>query len=197
MWFWSKKTPAPDLVADLRTAWAADGRNEPSPAADPALAPPGGPLVDGKTYYETVLPELLRRWETRCFCANPQFLKLASFDFRDYGISPTTLVDTEALVSQIVLKRFAAQGPWTKQSDGGHRHFCCPHCGRDFDVWSEEYSIAMSVISAKPIEPIVRADIGRYATSYRYFAGLEREIAFVTDYRPADSVQKYLDDLSA
>lgn len=188
MWFRQKRKT--ETGVDLRMTMV-DLRDRPSSP----LAPK--PLMEARAYLETVLPEIVRRWETHCFCINPQFLKLASFDFRDYGIAPASLLDTECLVSRIILKKFSPQGPWTQEPDGGHRRFCCPQCSKHFTVWAEEYSIAMSVLSAKPIEPAPRAVIGRYAGSYHYFTGNEHELSKIADYRPADSVARYLDELTA
>jgi hypothetical protein len=42
-----------------------------------------------------VLPLVVEGWRRRCFCSHPGFLKLLSFDFRNYGHTPAELVDAQ------------------------------------------------------------------------------------------------------
>jgi hypothetical protein len=194
MWFWHKPKTIQgitlrDLNADLRDI-TVDLRDPP-----PAPRPPK-PLLSSQAFADDIVPQIERRWDAHCFCHSEQFLKLIAFDFRDYGIGPASLADTYWIISRIILKRFEALGPWRQDSDGGRRQFGCPQCGTQFEVWSEEYSIAMSVLSAKPLVPLQHAETGRYAASFYYFTGQEHELARIADYRPADSIAQYLNDLT-
>ena len=75
MWFWcrsGRKGSEPDLrnlVLSPAPRQVVEGL-EPEPSTLPV------PLVDAKQFEENILPEIVRRWETHCFCNNLNFLKL-------------------------------------------------------------------------------------------------------------------------
>lgn len=189
MWF-RRRSNGKKHKADLRdTAFA--------PSRQPILgAKLPEPLVDSKEFADKVLPEIIRRWEAHCFCENPQFLKLISFDFHDYHIAPTMLIDTDRVVGEIIMRRFRPVDDWMKGHEGSTRTFCCPQCSCQFKVWGEDYSIAMWVHKATPTKPIDVAEIGRFAAGYYIYSGQEHELSKITDFRPAESIETFLGDLT-
>jgi len=62
------------------------------------------PQQSPETFAADVVPVLVERWRRRCFCGSPGFLKVLSFDFRDYGNVPAQLVDSAMLWGAIVGK---------------------------------------------------------------------------------------------
>lgn len=53
-----------------------------------------------------VMPQIIAAWEQSCFCHSSGFLKLMSFDFRKYSVSPRALYDAEAIGYEIIERRF-------------------------------------------------------------------------------------------
>jgi hypothetical protein len=150
-------------------------------------------LCTPSQFQADVMPELLRRWDKHCFCRNGNFLKLIGFDFRDYDIGPTRLEDSEQITAGLVFPRFEAVGEWT---DAG-RTLRCSQCGTQFQAQYEQFSINMDCTTTRPVAPMPLAPLGRFLIGYQYFAGAEDEIARIEDFRLADSVEKFIDDLSA
>ena len=150
-------------------------------------------LCTPSEFQERVLPELLRRWDSHCFCRNGNFLKLIAFDFRDYEIGPARLEDAEQIIGGLVFQRFEPLGDWT----GAGRTHRCPQCGQQFQSQYEQFSIDMDCTTTRAVNPLPMASVGRFLIGYQYFAGAEEEIAKIEDFRLAESVEKFIADLSA
>ncbi len=60
-------------------------------------------------FRQAVLPQVVAAWDDHCFCTCPGFQKLVSFNFRDYGIGPTGLADSEILIDELIRQRFTRQ----------------------------------------------------------------------------------------
>jgi hypothetical protein len=152
----------------------------------------GKSLCTPPQFQAQVLPELLRRWDSHCFCRNGNFLKLIAFDFRDYDIGPARLEDSEQIVAGLIFPRFEALGDWTEAG----RTLRCPQCGAQFQSQYEQFSINMDCTTTRPVNPLPMAPVGRFLIGYQYFAGADEEIARISDFKLADSVEKFIADLS-
>jgi hypothetical protein len=105
-----------------------------------------------------VMPELLRRWDSHCFCRNANFLKLIAFDFRDYDIGPARLEDAEQIIGGVIFQRFEPMGDWT---EAGRIHRC-PQCGEQFRSQYEQFSIAMDCTTTRAVDPLPVAPVGQF-----------------------------------
>jgi hypothetical protein len=120
-------------------------------------------------FQRTVVPDVIASWERRCFCANPGFRKLLSFNFEDYNpklrepsslnwltigwlwfrtrrhIGPLALADSEILGTEIIIKRFTRlEGPPAHPRSSEHfATYRCPRCAAICCGYSEQYSINM------------------------------------------------------
>jgi hypothetical protein len=140
------------------------------------------------------VPELLRRWENRCFCRNGQFLKLISFNFENYGRSPMALMDTELVIVSLVIGRFERVQDWDA---GGERADRCPKCGEVFLTRYEQYSINMERQTSRPRNALpMAAAIGQYCVGFSYFAHSEHGLKKITDYRLVSSVEAFIDGIT-
>lgn len=153
----------------------------------------GKSLCTPSQFQAQVLPALLRRWDSHCFCRNGNFLKLIAFDFRDYDIGPTRLEDSEQIVAGLVFPRFEALGDWTEAG----RSLRCPQCGAQFQSQYEQFSINMDCTTTRAVNPLPMAPVGRFLIGYQYFAGAEEEIEKIGDFQLADSIEQFIAELSA
>lgn len=94
-------------------------------------------------FRDSVLPSVVAAWGDRCFCGNPGFRKLISFDFRDYGIGPTALADAEILIEAIVRKRFTRQHEPESHDGETLQVYSCPQCALSCTERYAEFSISM------------------------------------------------------
>lgn len=145
-------------------------------------------------YRTSVLPQIISAWEQHCFCANPFFQKLLSFNFDDYGIGPIGLADTEILVSDLVMQRFDKD----EQADEVNRDmslgYRCPQCHAKCIEVYREFSISMNVCYALFDEPRVLADKASYLIG---FFGFDLEdIGRIKDFQRTESVEGYLESLT-
>ena len=94
-------------------------------------------------FRESVLPTLKDAWQQNCFCANPAFRKLLSFNFDDYGIGPTGLADSEISIDEIIRQQFEKRE--SKDLGGGQvkQSFRCPQCDTTCTEHFREFSINM------------------------------------------------------
>jgi hypothetical protein len=150
------------------------------------------PLIPPQEFNARVVPELLRRYDAHCFCRNPNFLKLVSFNFQDYGIGPVQLYDTEIVVEQVARKRFESVKRW----DGGEQIDRCTQCGTEFRTRWDQYSINMDRSVMWPVEKLPVAKTGLYVTGFRYFSQYENELAKIRDFEVAKSVDAFVDALT-
>jgi hypothetical protein len=146
-------------------------------------------LVSSADFLDRVVPELLRRYDERCYCCNPSFLKLVSFDFRSYGIAPVSLVDAEHVIWALALRRFEPVSGWSATRE---RVDSCPQCGTRFRTRAEEYSINMQCAVMTPLEPLAAAQTGLYVSGYHYYTHAEQDLARITDFEPALSVESFV-----
>lgn len=151
------------------------------------------PLISPQEFAARVVPEMLRRYDAHCFCKNPNFLKLVAFNFQDYGIvGPVQLYDTELVIASVALQRFAPVQRW----NGGEQIDRCKQCGMQFRTRWDQYSIAMDRTVMWPVEKLPVAKMGLYVTGFRYFAQEEHELAKITDFAVATSVDAFVDAIT-
>jgi hypothetical protein len=148
------------------------------------------PQLTPQAFAADVLPGLVERWQRRCFCSSPGFLKLLSFDFRDCGNTPAELIDSEMAWDAIVGKRFVPVGDWSEVSGESQRTFRCPQCGSEMLTRSEQYSINMWPATSRPTDARVIAPTGLYLVGIRYLQGFDPKS--VHDFRLAGSVDEYI-----
>ena len=150
------------------------------------------PLIPPQEFNARVVPELLRRYDAHCFCKNANFIKLVSFNFQDYGIGPVQLYDTELVIDQVARKRFESVKKW----DGGEQIDRCKQCGTQFRTHWDQYSINMDRSVMLPVEKLPMAETGLYVTGFRYFAKDEHELAKITDFEVAKSVEAFAEAIT-
>jgi hypothetical protein len=189
MWFRRNKG---GVVRDLR-----DMAYEPPPKP-PEVAPPETsekPPITSKQYHEQVVPEIVRRWEQHCFCKNPHFLKLISFNFENYKIAPMRLTDSDQIISALVLKRFDEVIGWSQTkrgSDDQQRTDRCPQCGITFITRYDQYSINMDRKYSIPEVPLETAAVGQYVAGFFYWAKQEEDLQKIADFKLAESVDAFV-----
>jgi hypothetical protein len=153
---------------------------------------PPKPLLTPNEFSERIVPELLRRWENHCFCRSPKFIKLVSFNFKDYGNSPMSLIDAELMIGNIIFKRFEPVSGWVDSAGGSDRVDRCPQCAEIFQSRWDQYSISMDRTTARPRNPLPIAPIGDYTVAIHYFRGGEESLRQIKDFRVADSVEDFI-----
>lgn len=145
-------------------------------------------------FRKTVLPRVVAAWDDRCFCASPGFQKLLSFDFRDYGVVPTGLADSEILIDAIIRERFTRRGEPQSHQGESRQAYVCPQCQATCTELYAEFSISMyqsTVIFHN--DPKAAAE-GLYLVGFYGF----KEDAFgkITDYRRASTVEAFMQELT-
>lgn len=152
------------------------------------------PPLSSDQFREQVLPTLVERWDRSCFCGRAGFRKVVSFDFRDYGIAPTALVDAEILIGELVRARWEAvdspemgEGPLVQT-------WRCPQCGTRFLDEYEEFGVGLFRSFVRPVEPLPAAPVGVYLVGFRGGGPAGREK--IRDFKPAGSVDEYLRHLT-
>jgi hypothetical protein len=153
-------------------------------------------LITPEEFVRDVVPELQRRWAERCYCANPAFVKLVSFDFRDYGVAPMQMADAEAVIRYVIFERFIPVRAWVDSDGGSDRLDRCPQCASVFQSRFDQYSISMERTTSHPIEPRPKAAVGYFVVGFRYFAHSQDALARVTDFERASSVADFIERLS-
>jgi len=158
--------------------------------------PPSGPtLPTFEQFQSDILPVIVHRWQQSCFCRNPQFCKLLSFNFEDYTRTPAALLDAESLIDHLIRKHFKSpDGPIS--TDGRIiQIWQCPQCDSAFRESYAEYSIAMSRAFLRPLNPEQQlAPTGHYLLGFHAFRDFSP--AQVHDFRPATSIESFLDALT-
>jgi len=152
-------------------------------------------------FSELVMPILEEKWLERCFCRNPGFLKLLSFDFEDYRspagrIAPVELLDSELIWSSIVGKRFLPRGEWSRVADREERVFQCPQCKSELRARSEQYSINMWPTSTRPVDDRLVSKVGVYIVGFHFFTG-KFDPLWITDFRMAKGVDHFIDYITS
>ena len=143
-----------------------------------------------QTFAADVLPMLIDCWQTRCFCSNPGFLKLLSFDFRNYSNTPAELFDSNMVWSAIVGKYFVPLGEWSEVDGEPRRIFRCPQCGLEMLSHSQDYSINMWPTISRPTDERIVASKGLYVVGIHYFQGFDPHK--VTDFEFAESTEQFM-----
>ena len=144
-------------------------------------------------FHETVLPAILSAWDEQCFCASPGFQKLVSFDFRDYGIGPTGLADSEILIQSIIRDRFKQQERRSEHEISTQVHLC-PQCKASCTERYEEYSINMYQSSVTYDRHPNRSATGLYLVGFYGFR--QREFALVHDFQRAATVEQFVREVT-
>jgi hypothetical protein len=143
-----------------------------------------------------LLPHILAAWEGHCFCANPAYQKLLSFNFDDYRIGPAALVDAEILIEELVRKKFDPRGQPTERRPDWIQTYACPKCGATCNVLYAEYSIHVSrsvVIHESQFQP---ASEGLYVLGFFGHVTLP-ELKRIKDFRFALTVEEFMDQFAA
>lgn len=140
-------------------------------------------------FRQDVLPRIVASWSQTCFCANPGFRKLLSFDFRDYDIGPTGLADSEILIDELIRKRFIQ----TSDSESRPSHiiqaYQCPQCRATCRVMIEEFSISMYRSTVAFNGHPSRDGEGLYLVG---FYGFKRDdFEMIHDFRRAESIEPF------
>jgi len=81
--------------------------------------------------------------KSKCRCSVPGFQKLISFNFEDYGISPTLLWDSEILIHEVIRNGFEPIDEGIHSQGEFSRRYRCPVCERVCVERSAEFSINM------------------------------------------------------
>ena len=145
-------------------------------------------------FRETVLPPLMAAWEQQCFCANPGFRKLLSFDFRQYEIGPVGLADAELLINAIIWERFTRQGEPDSAAGEATQSYTCPQCGAVCTEVYSEFSINMHQSTVTFHDAPAPECEGLYLVGY--FGFRRDDFAKVNDFRQAASVEEFTQALT-
>jgi hypothetical protein len=146
-------------------------------------------------FHATVLRQLVTAWFDRCFCANPGFQKLVAFDFRDYGIAPTGLADSEIVIDTIIRQRFTRQNESDSHQGETRRVYMCPQCEATCTEWYAEFSVNMRQSSVAYDRNPQLAARGFYLVG---FYGFDRDdFDRITDYQEASTAEAFMREITA
>jgi hypothetical protein len=147
------------------------------------------PQLSPQAFAADVLPLLTDCWKRRCFCINPGFLKLLSFDFRDYSNTPAELLDSNMVWSEIIGKHFEPAREWSEVDGEPRRVFRCPQCGLEMLSRSQDYSINMWPTISRPVDERTVAVKGLYIVGIHYIQGFDPHK--VGDFELAESTEQF------
>ena len=144
-------------------------------------------------FRESVLPTIKNAWQQKCLCDNMVFRKLVSFDFDDYGIGPTGLVDGEILIDEIIRKNFEKTGDVAEEIGAIYQRFRCPQCGSEcIELW-REFNINMSISHVLFDNQPKRSDDAYYLVG---FFGFSRDdFANISDFKRSPTSHIFLQQL--
>jgi hypothetical protein len=142
-----------------------------------------------------VMPQIVAAWERSCLCRSPGFLKLMSFDFRNYGHSPRALYDVERIGYEIIERRFVAVSNWVDVGHGGAQKSVrsCPQCGTRCTRTWEQFNIHFDCTCFNFDGSAVLAEMGLYLVGF-YWLG---EPCATPDFRQAASVEEFFAALAS
>jgi hypothetical protein len=141
-----------------------------------------------------VEPELIARWTKQCFCSSSQFCKLISYDFRDYGVIVSALLDAQILISSILWKHCEQVGE-VASTQGIHvQHWRCHQCNAVYREEEEQYSISMWRNFARRIDRPVPDLTGLFLVGFQSYSGFE--ISCIPDFAPCPSVEIFIDGIT-
>jgi len=144
-------------------------------------------------FYETVLPRIANAWDERCFCANPAFRKLLSFNFRDYNIGPVALMDSEILIDAIIRKRFTQNGEPKSYQGEITQVGTCPQCNTTCTELYAEFSISMYQSSVRFADSQILAEKCLYTLGFRGFE--HSEFQKIHDFQKASTPDDFVHQL--
>lgn len=146
-------------------------------------------------FRHTVLPDVLQAWNAECFCRNPGFLKLLSFNCEDYDIGPVALADSEILIDEIIRRRFHRVGEPSSHRGFTTQDYSCPKCQRTCKETYAECSINMycSYVSYKRSAPVCAEGI--YLVGFYGFSGAD--FGKIHDFRPATTKAQFISSITA
>jgi hypothetical protein len=154
---------------------------------DPRLEPARDAEVED--FKTRVLPQVVAAWERSCFCRSPGFLKLMSFDSRDYGHSAQVLYDVELIGEEIIYRKFTMVSDWGQDSNAPDVSVvACPKCGTRCARTTEQYTMGFWCSWFRFDTGVAKADVGLYLTGF-YWLGKGVPIP---DYRRAVSIQDFM-----
>jgi hypothetical protein len=148
------------------------------------------PPIDSDVFAKELLPALVDKWQQKCFCSSPGFLKVLSFDFQQYRCMPAELLDSELLWNAIVGEHFQRLGEWAYVDGEQQCDFRCPQCGLELRTRSEQYSINMWPAKSRPTDARALADVGLYVIGFRSFQGFPFKL--IRDFRLAESCEEFV-----
>ncbi|MFC5049065.1 hypothetical protein ACFPK9_15915 [Rubritalea spongiae] len=141
-------------------------------------------------YIEEVIQEI----KNECRCAVPGFQKIISFNFEDYGISPTLLWDAEILIQHVIRDGdFVPMDEGIQRHGDSIRHFKCKSCGRICTETYTEYSINM-YRSFVIFDEDLRSSKINYALGYRGFE--QSDFDKITDFIKSTDDANYIANLT-
>jgi hypothetical protein len=152
--------------------------------------------VTPKEFRAVLLPHILAAWEGHCFCANPAYQKLLSFNFHHYGIGPTALLDAEILIEELVRKKFNLRGQPMKYEFDTIQTYACPRCGATCDVWDAEYSAYVSRSRVIYETRFLPAPIGLCVLGF-FGHATPLELKRIKDFRFASTVEEFMNQFAA
>jgi hypothetical protein len=153
------------------------------------------PEMTPDEFSESVLPQIVTAWDDRCFCANPGFLKLVSFNFRDYDIGPTALADSEILIDAIIRQRFVRRHEPESRHGEVSQAYECPQCGATCTELYAEFSIRMRQSTATFDLTPVLARKGLYLVGFYGFNG--EEFGKIHDFQRTSTPDDFIGQLKA
>ncbi len=146
-------------------------------------------------FRESVLPQVISSWEKQCFCANPGFQKLLSFNFDDYGIGPVGLVDSEILIDAIIRQRFKRHDELESGSNAMAQSYTCPQCGATCTELYSEFSISMYQSTVTFHDEAALATNGLYLVGF--FGFKQSEFDEIGDFLRTSSIDEFINQLRA
>ena len=143
----------------------------------------------------SVLPQIVTAWGRQCFCSNPRFQKLLSFNFRHYGIGPSALADAEILIDTIIRKRFTPQHEAISHQGEITQAYKCPQCEATCTEVFAEFSINMYQSTVTyDLNPVL-ASHGLYLVG---FYGFDKEdFKKISDFQLASTIDDFTGQLKA
>lgn len=146
-------------------------------------------------FREIVLPQIVTAWNDNCFCANPIFQKLLSFNFRDYGIGPAALADSEILIDALIRQRFTQQHEPKSHQGEITQVYKCSQCQATCTELYAEFSISMYQSMVTYDQNPTLAPSGLYLVGFYGFK--QNEFGKISDFQQASTPDDFIRQLKA
>lgn len=145
-------------------------------------------------FHEQVIPQVVKKWDEHCFCANSGFRKLLSFNFRDYHICPTALIDSEMLIDAIIRQRFTKCNEPQSHQGEITQAWICPQCNARCSELYAEFSISMYQSSVTFADGPSLTNSGLYLVGFRGFD--INEMRSIADFQQAANPIEFIRQLT-